>query len=93
MMLLTIISLAALLVIAGITAASLFSGLGLMLFLCIAAIVCVIGGVWLLISLLGKGIFSLLKCVGYLVLMLIPAVNIIALIILAVIAYKSLRNE
>ena len=69
MMILTLISLAALLIIAGITV------------------------VWLLITLLGKGVFSLLKCVGFLVLMLVPAVNIIALIALGVIAYKSLKNS
>ncbi len=93
MMILTLISLAALLIIAGITVVSLFSGVGVLLFFCIAAIVCIIGGVWLLITLLGKGIFSLLKCVGFLVLMLIPAVNIVALIALGVIAYKSLKNS
>ena len=93
MMILTLISLIALLVIAGITVFSLFSGVGILLFMCIAAIVCIIAGVWLLVSLLGKGVFSLLKCVVFLSLMLIPAVNIIALIALGIIAYKSLKTE
>ncbi|MBQ5334010.1 MAG: hypothetical protein J6K92_12255 [Oscillospiraceae bacterium] len=93
MMILTLITLVSLLIIAGITVLSLFSGVGVLLFMCIAAIVCIIAGVWLLLSLLGKGIFSLLKCVVFLVLMLIPAVNIIALIALIVISYRSLKNS
>ena len=93
MMILTLISLISILVIAGITVFSLFSGVGILLFMCIAAIVCIIAGVWLLVSLLAKGVFSLLKCVGFLFLMLIPAVNIIALIALGIIAYKSLKTE
>lgn len=93
MMILTFVSLIALLIIAGITVFSLFSGVGILLFMCIAAIICIIAGVWLLISLLGKGVFSLLKCVVVLFLMLVPAVNIIALIVLAVIACKSLKSE
>ncbi len=81
-----------LLIAAGLTVVSALSGVGLLLFLCIAAVICVLCGVGLLIKFLGKGIFSLLKCVVILGLMLVPAVNIIALIILAVIAVRSLKD-
>lgn len=92
MYLLSLLTLVILLFAAGVTVVSALSGVGVLLFFCIAAIVCVLCGVGLLIKLLGKGVFSLLKCVVFLGLMLIPAVNVIALIILAAITVKALKN-
>ena len=56
-------------------------------------IVSMLCGLGMLIKLLGKGVFSLLKCVIFLILMLVPAVNIIALIALCIICIRSLRNN
>ena len=92
-MILTLITLVSLLIIAGITVFSLFSGVGVLLFMCIAAIVCIVSGVWILLSLLSEGIFSLFKSVVYLCLMIVPFVNIAALIALAVISYRSLKKS
>ena len=92
MCLLSLITAVIILIAAGVTVVSALSGVGVLLFFCIAAIVCVLCGVGLLIKLLGKGVFSLLKCVVFLGLMLIPAVNLIALIILTVITVKALKN-
>ena len=64
-----------------------------MLFACIAAIVCILAGVWLLASLLAKGIFNLFKSVVFLCLMVVPIVNIIALIALVVITCRSLKES
>ena len=92
MYLLSLITAVIILIATGVTVVSALSGVGVLLFFCIAAIVCVLCGVGLLIKLLGKGVFSLLKCVVFLGLMLIPAVNLIALIILTVITVKALKN-
>lgn len=92
MCLLSLITAVIILIAAGVTVVSALSGVGVLLFFCIAAIVCVLCGVGLLIKLLGKGVFSLLKCVVFLGLMLIPAVNVIALAVLAVITVKALKN-
>lgn len=92
MYLLSLITAVIILIAAGVTVVSALSGVGVLLFFCIAAIVCVLCGVGLLIKLLGKGVFSLLKCVVFLGLMLIPAVNVIALAVLAVITVKALKN-
>ena len=92
MCLLSLITAVIILIAVGVTVVSALSGVGVLLFFCIAAIVCVLCGVGLLIKLLGKGVFSLLKCVVFLGLMLIPAVNVIALAVLAVITVKALKN-
>lgn len=86
-------SLVTIIVLAGVTAVSLLSGVGLLLAVCLKSIFCVIAGAGMLIKLLGKGIFSLLKCVVFLGLMVIPAVNVIALIIAAVCLIKAMKNE
>lgn len=93
MITLTFIALISLLFVAGFTVFSLFSGVGAMLFACIAAIVCILAGVWLLASLLAKGIFNLFKSVVFLCLMVVPIVNIIALIALVVITCRSLKES
>ena len=93
MITLTFIALISLLFVAGFTVFSLFSGVGALLFACIAAIVCILAGVWLLASLLAKGIFNLFKSVVFLCLMVVPIVNIIALIALVVITCRSLKES
>ena len=93
MVLLSLLTGIILLIVAGVTRVSMLSGVGVLLFFCIAAIICVLCGLGMLIKLLGKGVFSLLKCVIFLILMLVPAINIIALIALCIICIRSLRNN
>ena len=93
MVLLSLLTGIILLIVAGVTIVSMLSDVGVLLFFCIAAIICVLCGLGMLINLLGKGAFSLLKCVIFLILMLVPAINIIALIALCIICIRSLRNN
>ncbi|MDE6592289.1 MAG: hypothetical protein K2K57_04400 [Oscillospiraceae bacterium] len=66
------------------TVASALAGVGLLVIFSVTGTLCVIAGSGLLLKLLAKGVFSLLKCVVLLIVLLIPTVNIIAL---AVIVY------
>lgn len=92
MYMLTLLSLISLIAVIGLTVASVFAGAGLFTFLCISVIICIIAGAFLLVKLLLKGVFSLLKCVILLGTMLIPVVNVAVLTIIAVCAVKSLLN-
>ncbi len=93
MYLLSLFALIAVLAAGAVTVLSVMSGVGVFVFFCIAAILCVVAGVGLLLKLLSKGIFSLFKCVVFLGLMLVPIVNIIALCVISVTAYKALSDS
>ena len=71
------------------TVASALAGVWLLVIFSVTGAFCIIAGAGLLLKLLTKGVFSLLKCVVLLVSLLIPTVNIIAL---AVIVYAFVRS-
>ena len=58
----------------------------------LGAVVCIIMGAGLMLRLLAKGVFSLLKCVVMLAALLIPAVNVIALAVIVYAFFRSVRK-
>ncbi len=90
MIMLTLMAVCFTVVIGIVAFAAVMLGVGLLPMLCLGAAGCVIVGVFALIKLLAKGVFSLLKCVVLMCLMVVPVVNIVALAIILVCAFKYL---
>lgn len=71
---------------------SALSGVGVMVMFSLGAVVCIIVGAGLMLRLLAKGVFSLLKCVVMLAALLIPTVNVIALAVIVYAFFRSVRK-
>lgn len=64
------------------------SGTGALIAMCVSAAVCILCGAGLLIKLLVKGVFSLLKCVLIVPLLMIPVINIFVLAAIIIASVK-----
>ncbi|MBQ8567646.1 MAG: hypothetical protein IJ446_00320 [Oscillospiraceae bacterium] len=82
MIFLTLMTVAFIVVFAGTAVIAALSGAGIVVMFSILAAVCVLLGVGLLVKLLAKGIFSLVRCLIFLVLLAVPVVNVIAFLIM-----------
>ena len=82
MIFLTLMTVAFIVVFAGTAVIAALSGAGIVVMFSILAAVCVLLGVGLLVKLLAKGIFSLFRCLIFLVLLAVPVVNVIAFLIM-----------
>lgn len=93
MCIISLCSLIFLVITAIVAAIGFFSGLTVLVGICLLAALCILCGAGLLIKLLAKGAFSLLKCVTLVILLAVPVINVFALAVICIAAVKMISSS